>query len=99
MSVTAAVSAGGAIPKRNLPRTNSQSSTNDDLDGSLLVPGKKLGKEKKGMLNSLIKKGKRGEKMLLFLLWCSLQEQEIGFVFKKNLRWDGQLCMFFLWNI
>lgn len=61
MSVT--TGAGGAIPKRTLPRTNSQSSTNDEVDASLLVPGKKLGKEKKGVLTSLslIRKSKKGE--------------------------------------
>ena len=47
----------GAIPKqRQLPRTNSQSSAIDDLESGLIVPGKKLGKEKKGVLN-LIRKG------------------------------------------
>lgn len=47
----------GAIPKqRQLPRTNSQSSANDDIEAGLIVPGRKLGKEKKGVLN-LIRKG------------------------------------------
>ncbi|XP_067940772.1 GTPase-activating protein and VPS9 domain-containing protein 1-like [Watersipora subatra] len=58
--LSVSTASGGAIPKRTMPRTNSQSSTNEETDGTIITPGKRLGKEKKMGLNPFMKKSKRG---------------------------------------